>query len=52
MSNAGGQDSVDVVVVGSGAGRPAAARLAQAGVSVVVLEAGAAFTPDSHIPMS
>ncbi|KHL58403.1 ribonuclease BN [Xanthomonas cannabis pv. cannabis] len=44
-------DIVDAVVIGSGAGGgPVAARLAQAGVSVVVLEAGAAFTPDAHLP--
>ncbi len=43
-------DTVDVVIVGSGAGgAPLAARLAQAGLSVVVLEAGRAFTPDDHV---
>ncbi|MCC4621878.1 GMC family oxidoreductase [Xanthomonas cassavae CFBP 4642] len=51
MKAAGTQNVVDAVVIGSGAGGgPLAARLAQAGVSVVVLEAGAAFTPQSHIP--
>ncbi|MCS3744625.1 choline dehydrogenase-like flavoprotein [Xanthomonas arboricola] len=51
MKAAGTQDVVDAVVIGSGAGGgPLAARLAQAGVSMVVLEAGAAFTPQSHIP--
>ncbi|GEM72587.1 hypothetical protein SAQ01S_23530 [Sphingomonas aquatilis NBRC 16722] len=45
-----GNDPVDVVVIGSGAGgAPLAARLAQAGVSVVVLEAGRAFRPDEHV---
>jgi choline dehydrogenase-like flavoprotein len=43
-------DVTDVVIVGSGAGgAPLAARLAQAGVSVVVLEAGRAFRPDDHV---
>ena len=43
-------DVTDIVIVGSGAGgAPLAARLAQAGVSVVVLEAGRAFRPDDHV---
>ncbi|MBW6530440.1 GMC family oxidoreductase [Sphingomonas sp. RRHST34] len=43
-------DTADVVIVGSGAGgAPLAARLAEAGVSVVVLEAGRAFRPDDHV---
>ncbi|MGR6329616.1 GMC family oxidoreductase [Sphingomonas sp. XXL09] len=43
-------DVTDVVIVGSGAGgAPLAARLAEAGVSVVVLEAGRAFRPDDHV---
>lgn len=52
MTGAGGTGDhpVDVVVIGSGAGgAPLAARLAQAGVSVVVLEAGRAFRPDDHV---
>lgn len=41
----------DVVIVGSGAGgAPIAARLAQAGLSVMVLEAGRRFEPDGHTP--
>ena len=44
-------DRVEAVIVGSGAGgAPLAARLAQAGVSVLVLEAGAAFAPTDHLP--
>ncbi|MBY9064723.1 GMC family oxidoreductase [Sphingomonas yunnanensis] len=47
----GAADTVDVVIVGSGAGgAPLAARLAKAGLSVVVLEAGRAFRPDDHVP--
>ncbi|KQN73501.1 GMC family oxidoreductase [Sphingomonas sp. Leaf62] len=43
-------DVTDVVIVGSGAGgAPLAARLSQAGVSVIVLEAGRAFRPDDHV---
>ncbi|MBW6527909.1 GMC family oxidoreductase [Sphingomonas sp. RHCKR7] len=43
-------DIADVVIVGSGAGgAPLAARLAAAGLSVVVLEAGRAFRPDDHV---
>ncbi|MEH3105053.1 MAG: GMC family oxidoreductase [Sphingomonas phyllosphaerae] len=46
----GAADMADVVIVGSGAGgAPLAARLAEAGVSVVVLEAGRAFRPDDHV---
>ena len=41
---------VEAVIVGSGAGgAPLAARLAQAGVSVVVLEAGEVFSPEDHL---
>ena len=41
----------DVVVVGTGAGgAPLAARLAEAGVSVLMLEAGAEHAPLSHTP--
>jgi choline dehydrogenase-like flavoprotein len=44
-------DSVDAVVIGTGAGgAPLAARLAKAGLSVVALEAGRAFRPDDHVP--
>ncbi len=43
-------DVVDAVVIGTGAGgAPLAARLAQAGLSVVALEAGRAFLPDEHV---
>ncbi|ONG53978.1 ribonuclease BN [Pseudoroseomonas deserti] len=46
----GAQDIADVVVIGSGAGgAPLAARLAAAGLSVVVLEAGRAFRPEEHV---
>lgn len=42
---------VDAVVVGSGAGGgPLAARLARAGLSILVLEAGARFAPADHLP--
>lgn len=42
--------SVDAVIIGSGAGgAPLAARLAEAGVSVLVLEAGRTFSPDDHL---
>ena len=41
----------DVVIIGSGAGgAPIAARLAKAGLSVTVLEAGRAFDPAEHTP--
>jgi choline dehydrogenase-like flavoprotein len=44
-------DSVDTVVIGTGAGgAPLTARLAQASLSVVALEAGRAFRPDDHVP--
>ncbi|WP_312082770.1 GMC family oxidoreductase [Brevundimonas sp.] len=44
-------DETDVVIIGSGAGgAPIAARLAQAGLSVTVLEAGRAFDPTDHTP--
>ncbi|WP_267388184.1 GMC family oxidoreductase [Sphingomonas sp. GC_Shp_3] len=43
-------DVVDAVVIGTGAGgAPLAARLAQAGLSVVALEAGRTFRPDDHV---
>jgi choline dehydrogenase-like flavoprotein len=46
-----GTDSIDAVVIGTGAGgAPLTARLAQAGLSVVALEAGRAFRPDDHVP--
>ncbi|KXV69720.1 ribonuclease BN, partial [Gluconobacter japonicus] len=42
-------DTLDVIIVGSGAGgAPLAARLAQAGKSVLVLEAGPKFTPAQY----
>lgn len=41
----------DAVIIGSGAGgAPIAARLAKAGLSVTVLEAGRAFDPAEHTP--
>jgi len=44
-------DVVDAVIVGTGAGgAPLAARLAAAGLSVVMLEAGRGFTPTEHTP--
>ena len=46
----GPNDVVDAVVIGTGAGgAPIAARLAQAGLSVVALDAGRAFLPDEHV---
>ena len=43
-------DVVDAVVIGTGAGgAPLAARLAQAGMSVVALEAGRAFRSNDHV---
>ncbi|MEH3099095.1 GMC family oxidoreductase [Sphingomonas adhaesiva] len=43
-------DVVDAVVVGTGAGgAPLLARLAEAGLSVVALEAGRAFRPHEHV---
>ena len=46
----GAPEQVEAVVIGSGAGgAPLAARLAQAGVSVLVLEAGDSFAPDDHL---
>ncbi len=43
-------DTVDAVVIGTGAGgAPLAARLAEAGLSVVALEAGRAFDPSDHV---
>jgi choline dehydrogenase-like flavoprotein len=44
-------ETVDAVVIGTGAGgAPLTARLAQAGLSVVALEAGRSFQPDDHTP--
>lgn len=44
-------EPVDVVVVGTGAGgSPLLAELARAGLNVVALEAGPAFTPHNHTP--
>jgi len=44
-------DTVDAVVVGTGAGgAPLLARLAEAGLKVVALEAGRAFEPGDHTP--
>lgn len=44
-------DVVDAVVIGSGAGgATVAARLATAGLSVVILEAGRRFSPEEHTP--
>ncbi|WP_294270447.1 GMC family oxidoreductase [uncultured Sphingomonas sp.] len=41
---------VDAVVIGTGAGgAPLTARLAEAGLSVVALEAGRSFTPKEHV---
>jgi len=43
-------DIVDAVVIGTGAGgAPLLARLAEAGLSVVALEAGRAFRPEEHV---
>ncbi len=43
-------DVVDAVVIGTGAGgAPLLARLAEAGLSVVALEAGRAFRPHEHV---
>ncbi|WP_312488546.1 GMC family oxidoreductase [Sphingomonas sp.] len=43
-------ETVDAVVIGTGAGgAPLTARLAEAGLSVVALEAGRAFTPNEHV---
>ncbi|VXD00234.1 hypothetical protein [Sphingomonas sp. 8AM] len=45
-----GNDVVDAVVIGTGAGgAPLLARLAEAGLAVVALEAGRAFRPDEHV---
>ena len=56
MGNAATADRYDAIVVGSGAsGGWAAKRLAEAGLKVVVLEAGRARTDDDnreHIPAS
>ena len=44
-------ETVDAVVIGTGAGgAPLAARLAEAGLSVVALEAGKVFVPRDHTP--
>ncbi|GAA3268593.1 hypothetical protein GCM10020258_40190 [Sphingomonas yabuuchiae] len=41
---------VDAVVIGTGAGgAPLTARLAEAGLSVVALEAGRSFKPNEHV---
>ena len=43
-------ETVDAVVIGTGAGgAPLTARLAEAGLSVVALEAGRSFTPSEHV---
>lgn len=43
-------EMVDAVVIGTGAGgAPLTARLAEAGMSVVALEAGRSFTPSEHV---
>ncbi|MGE7204546.1 GMC family oxidoreductase [Sphingomonas sp. NPDC019816] len=43
-------ETVDAVVIGTGAGgAPLTARLAEAGLSIVALEAGRAFTPNEHV---
>ncbi|MDR6787131.1 choline dehydrogenase-like flavoprotein [Sphingomonas sp. BE138] len=43
-------EQVDAVVVGTGAGgAPLLARLAEAGLSVVALDAGRAFRPEEHV---
>lgn len=45
-----GNDTVDAVVIGTGAGgAPLLASLAEAGLSVVALEAGRAFQPHEHV---
>ncbi len=45
-----GDDTVDAVVIGTGAGgAPLLASLAEAGLSVVALEAGRAFQPHEHV---
>ncbi|QDH16909.1 GMC family oxidoreductase [Swingsia samuiensis] len=51
MKTYSNQDVVDVVVIGSGAGgAPLAAKLAQHGKTVVVLEAGPLFSASNHTP--